>query len=71
METINYKERDRKAILDYLGAQEGEVMVAHILTDSGADRLRVYPLLFELEQEGLVTVTKENDLGTPETVRLS
>ena len=67
---IDYKERDRKAILYYLAKQDVEVLVAKVMTDSGADRLRVYTLLFELEMEGRVQVVKASEFGTPEVVKL-
>jgi len=70
MEEINYKEQDRKAILSYLGIQQGDVEVEKVLSDSGADRLRVYTILFELELEGIIKVVRANDLGTPEIVKL-
>lgn len=71
MEEINYKELDRKAILNYLGSHEGtEVEVAKILTDSGANKLRVYPILIELSLEGVIKVTHQSDMGTPEKVEL-
>jgi len=70
MEEINYKEQDRKAILSYLGIQQGDVEVEKVLSDSGADRLRVYTTLFELELEGIIKVVRANDLGTPEIVKL-
>ena len=65
---INYKERDRKAIIDYLSKQDGEVLVAKVMTDSGAEKLRVYTILFELQMEGLVKVVKASEFGTPETI---
>lgn len=70
MEDINYKEIDRKAILDYLGSQGGEIKVADVMTNSGANQLRVYPILFELQMEGKLEVVQASELGTPITVRL-
>lgn len=70
MEGINYKEQDRQAILNYLASQNEDVEVEKVLSESGADRLRVYTLLFELELEGVIKVVRANDLGTPEIVTL-
>lgn len=70
MEDINYKEIDRKAIFDYLSSQGGEIKVADVITNSGANRLRVYPILFELQMEGKLEVVQASELGTPITVRL-
>ena len=41
-----------------------------IIAHSGAERLRVYSILFELEQEGRVEVTEREELGAPKVVRL-
>ena len=68
---IDYKEQDRQAILDYLKECDSEVDVVKVLSESGANRLRVYPLLYEMQLMGQVVVTKENDLGTPERVKLA
>lgn len=71
MEEINYKELDRKAILSYLSSHEGtEVEVAKIIAESGANKLRVYPILIELSLEGVIKVTHQSDMGTPEKVML-
>lgn len=70
MEGINYKEQDRQAILNYLASQNEDVEVEKVLSESGADQLRVYTLLFELEIEGVIKVVHANDLGTPEIVKL-
>lgn len=69
MEAINYKEQDRKAILDYLKGK-GNVSVENVLNESGANRLRVYVLLFELRDAGLVEITNSNDWGSPTEVKL-
>ena len=37
---------------------------------SGAEPLRVYPLLFELRQEGLLAYEEEEGYGSPKRVRL-
>lgn len=67
---IDYKELDRKAILDYMGSKEDEVEVDSILEESGANRLRVYNLLWELEHDDTIVVTRQTELGTPEAVAL-
>ena len=69
--TIDYKAIDRKAILDYLtSVPDGEVEVSKVMAESGADKFRVYPLLFELQLEGIIAVTQESDMGTPRRVAL-
>lgn len=69
IDRVNYKEMDRKAILEYMKGK-AEVHVDDIIANSGAERLRVYPILFEEEQVGYVVVLKSNQWGTPEIVSL-
>ncbi len=65
----NYKEIDRKAILEYMKGK-AEVCVDDIMENSGAERLRVYSILFEEEQAGYVVVVKASSWGAPEIVSL-
>ncbi|MGM9760849.1 MAG: hypothetical protein ACI30I_12200 [Parabacteroides sp.] len=68
MEKLNYKAQDRERILAYLTRQGGVVNVEELMAQSGAEPLRVYPLLFELRQEGLIEVVEEDEFGAPEKV---
>jgi len=43
-------------------------MMEDIIAHSGAEKLRVYPALFEL-QEGWLTVTEREELGSAKRVR--
>lgn len=65
----NLKLEDRKKILAYLEDKK-QVSVEELLANSGAERLRVYPLLFELTQEKIIQVLKESDLGAPKIICL-
>ncbi len=65
----NLKEQDRKKILDFMKGR-AEVMVYDILKHSGADKLRVYSILFEEEMKGHVRVIKTHGMGAPEIVTL-
>ena len=65
----NIKEQDRKKIRDFMKGR-AEVMVTDIIMHSGANRLRVYPILFEEEQKGSVRVIRTVGLGAPEIVTL-
>lgn len=65
---MNYKQQDRKRILSYLKAHPTST-VASIITESGAERLRVYPLLFELAQENIVQIIEESEWGAPTKVK--
>ena len=68
-EHINFKEQDRKHILEYLKGK-AEVHVDDIMENSGAERLRVYPIIFEEVMAGYVVVVKESDTGAPVIVSL-
>ena len=65
---MNYKIIDTQKIIDYIASFYGAVSVDDIIQNSGADKLRVYPALFELEQNGFLEVV-ERELGAPLVVR--
>lgn len=65
----NLKEQDRKKILDFMKGR-AEVMVYDIMNNSGADQLRVYPILFEEEMKGRIRVIKMGPMGAPVIVTL-
>ena len=60
---VNYKFLDTQKIIDYI------IEVEDIIQNSGADKLRVYPALFELEQSGFLEVVEREELGAPLIVR--
>ena len=66
---MNYKELDTRKIKDYILSHPDGVEVEDIIAHSGAEKLRVYPALFELEQEGWLTVTEREELGSPKRVK--
>ncbi len=68
---MDYKEIDRKRIMDYIASKGGECPVADIIAESGAEPLRVYALIFEESQAGHLTYLKESRLGAPEVVKLA
>lgn len=65
----NYKLLDTQRIADYISSFADKVRVEDILLNSGADKLRVYPALFELEQSGFLEVVEREELGAPSVVR--
>ncbi|WP_304206895.1 hypothetical protein [Phocaeicola plebeius] len=68
---INHKKEDTAKIAAYLRARSNEeVPVDDIMLNSGAERPHVYPILFEMEQDGIIEVTEREPLGTPSKVRL-
>lgn len=69
IEDMDNKEKDIIAIVNYLQGKKG-VSVDDIKKESGANELRIYPILFELEQSGIIEVTKRARLGAAEEVRL-
>jgi uncharacterized membrane protein len=62
---IDYKEIDRNLILKYIKSFGGIIKVDDIIEHSGANRLRVYPLLDELEKQGLIMESKQDMFGAP------
>lgn len=66
---VNYKLIDTQKIVDYINASLGEVRVEDIIGNSGAEKLRIYPVLFELEQSGFIEVMEREELGAPAVVR--
>ena len=66
---MNYKELDTQKIRDYILSHPDGVEVEDIIAYSGAEKLRVYPALFELEQEGWLAVTEREELGSPKRVK--
>ena len=67
----SYKQQDRERILSFISSQGGNALVEAIIEQSGAEPLRVYPLLFELRQEGLLAYEEEEEYGAPKRVRLT
>ena len=68
---MNYKLIDTERVKSYLSATyPNPVEVEDIVHHSGAEYLRVYPILFELEQEGRIEVVERELLGAPRAVRL-
>lgn len=65
---VNYKLIDTRKIIDYINSSLGEIRVEDIIQNSGADKLRVYPALFELEQDGVIEVLEREELGAPMVV---
>ena len=67
--TTNYKQQDCNKILSYL-KEHPICSVDAIIKESGAEPLRVYPLLFELTQAKKIRITKESGWGAPLEVEL-
>lgn len=65
----NYKKQDMEAIIAYMKGKE-VVEVEDIIENAGAEPLRVFPILFELEQAGKIEVLENESLGSSKVVRL-
>ena len=65
----HYKKQDREQILAYLKAHPISSVEA-IMEESGAEPVRVYPILFELNQEKIIRVLEETGWGAPLRVEL-
>lgn len=66
----NYKFADNQRIIGYISTfSTEEIQVEDIIRHSGADKLRVYPALFELEQNSFLEVIEREELGAPSIVR--
>lgn len=66
---VNYKIIDTQRIIDYIISFPNGISVEDIIKYSGAEKLRVYPALFELEQSGFLEVLEREGLGAPLMVR--
>ena len=66
---MDYKQQDRDKILSYLQAHPISTIDA-IIQESGAERLRIYPILFELSQESIIRVLEVSEWGAPVKVEL-
>ena len=67
---MDYKQQDTIRILHYLRLYPAGISVDDIILHSGADKLRIYPALFELEQDGRQEVLEREELGAARVVRL-
>ncbi|MCD8183717.1 MAG: hypothetical protein LUE99_12310 [Bacteroides sp.] len=66
----NYKFIDTCRIVSYIKSFSNQIRVEDIILYSGADKLCVYPALFELEQSGFLEVVEREELGAPSVVRI-
>lgn len=66
---LNYKVIDTQKIASYINSSAADILVEDIIQNSGADKLRVYPALFELEQSGFLEVVEREEFGAPTVIR--
>lgn len=70
IEKMDSKEKDTMQIVHYL-QDKGAVKTEEIIAETGVEKLRVYPTLFDLEQCGWITVLKRDSLAAPEVVKIN
>lgn len=69
VDPTNFKEVDRKKVYEFMKGK-AEVFVDDIRKRSGADKMRVYAIIFEGEQEGYINVITRDSWGAPVIVSL-
>ena len=67
---MNYADLDRLKILDYVERCGNEASVVDIITDSGAEKLRVYSLITKMELNGEIKVLERTPFGAPTCVKI-
>ena len=67
---MNYAERDKQNIIEFIKSQGGESNVDDILNLDYVEKLRVYPLIYRMRESGMLTITAYGELGDPTRVRL-
>lgn len=66
---MDYAKIDHDKILNYLEIKDGICSVNDIREYSGADKVRVYPMLQHMEISGEIEVLERGWLGCPLTVK--
>lgn len=63
---MNEKEKDKLRILKYISStKESTISVAEIVEYSGAERMRVFPILYELHLDNVLAVSSHTYWGIP------
>lgn len=67
----NSKTDDKTKILSYIRSHGTDsVSVQDIIDLSGAHFMRIYPILFEMEEEGIIDVVQREEMGSPRYVKI-
>lgn len=66
---MNYKEIDKQVIVKYMTGKDA-VNVKDIIEECGTEKLCVYPILFEMEQDKELEVIEREYFGAAKVVRL-
>ena len=65
MELPDYKARETYNVLDYLLRKGRAASIEEILANVDVDRLRIYPIIIDLQQMGSLRVVREAYFGSP------
>lgn len=64
----NYKLKDIEAMMAYMKGKE-YVNVEDMIRESGAEELRVYPIIAELSAKGVIEIVERDKMGAAITIR--
>lgn len=67
---MDYAQLDQGKIIDYIFNRGGLCSVEELFAFSGANSLRIYPLLIRMKLQNLVDFVKCDNFGSPEIIRL-
>ena len=67
---MNYAERDKQNIIEFIKSRGGESNVDDILNLETVEKLRVYPLIYRMRESGILTIMAYGDMGDPTRVKL-
>lgn len=66
----NLAQSDAQRILNFLKVQGGEASVSEVIASSGAEKLRVYPLIQRMMLSGDISITEVDAWGSPVRIAL-
>lgn len=67
---MDYAEKDRNNMLEFIESRGGECDVSDIIECDSVEKFRVYPLIYRLEEDGVLAITDFSYYGAPLRVRL-
>ncbi len=67
---MNYAEKDKQNIIEFVKGRGGESSVDDILNLENVEKLRVYPLIYRMKEAGIITITAYGELGDPTRIKL-
>ena len=67
---MDYAEKDKNLILSRLSSNGGNADVSDFFVIDGIEKLRIYPLIYRLVEQGSLEIVEFDELGAPVKVRL-